>query len=62
MCSSDLVVLGNIASICGTSSERFRERLVKEGVLAPEGHDYIFTRDHLFSSPKHGRSRRDWAQ
>ena len=52
----------------GTSNERFRERLVKEGVLAPapEGHDYIFTRDHLFSSPSMaavavtGRSSNGW--
>ena len=57
-----------VVSMRGTSNERFRERLVKEGVLAPapEGHDYIFTRDHLFSSPSMaavavtGRSSNGW--
>ena len=57
-----------VVSMRGTSNERFRERLVKEGVLAlaSEGHDYIFTRDHLFSSPSMaavavtGRSSNGW--
>ena len=40
-----------VASIKGTSQERFRQQLVTEGVLAQSGDRYVFTRDHLFASP-----------
>lgn len=40
-----------VASIKGTSQERFRQQLVTEGVLALDGDHYVFTRDHLFASP-----------
>lgn len=45
--------LGNVASIQGTSQERFREQLVKDGVLQLQGTQYVFTRDYLFSSPSY---------
>lgn len=41
----------NVASIQGTSNERLRELLVKEGVLAAQDGMLVFTRDHLFPSP-----------
>ena len=40
-----------VASIKGTSQERFRQQLVNEGLLALDGDHYVFTRDHLFASP-----------
>lgn len=43
--------LENVASIRGTSSERFRGKLLKEGVLNIDGGGVILTRDYLFSSP-----------
>lgn len=57
-----------VASMRGTSNERFRERLVKEQVLvlASDGAAYVFARDHLFSSPSMaavavtGRSANGW--
>ncbi len=58
----------NVASIQGTSNERLRELLVKEGVLAEEDGQYIFTRDYLFTSPSTaamavmGRSANGWLE
>ena len=43
--------IGNVASIQGTSQERFRQQLVTDGVLAQRGDSYVFTRDQLFASP-----------
>jgi Domain of unknown function (DUF4357) len=40
-----------VASIKGTTQERFRQQLVTEGLLALNGDHYVFTRDHLFASP-----------
>ena len=57
-----------VASIKGTSQERFREQLVTDGVLAQSGDHYVFTRDHLFSSPSMaaiavlGRSANGWME
>lgn len=58
--------LENVASIQGTSAERFRNQLVAEGILAAQGNMLVFTRDHLFSSPSMaamalmGRSANGW--
>ncbi|MBK6651020.1 MAG: GIY-YIG nuclease family protein [Betaproteobacteria bacterium] len=58
----------NVASIQGTSQERFRLQLVTEGVLQLVGDHYVFTRDHLFSSPSMaaiailGRSANGWIE
>ncbi|MFH0134498.1 GIY-YIG nuclease family protein [Variovorax sp. VaC1] len=41
----------NMPSIHGTSDERFRERLISEGVMKIDGNTVVFTRDHLFRSP-----------
>jgi len=60
--------IGNVASIQGTSQERFRQQLVTDGVLAPNGDSYDFTRDHLFASPSMaaiavmGRSANGWLE
>ena len=57
-----------VASIKGTSQERFRQQLVTDGVLATQGESYFFTRDHLFSSPSMaaiavlGRSANGWIE
>ena len=56
----------NVASIQDSSQERFREKLVKEGVMIAKDGSYLFTRDHLFSSPSMaavavmGRSANGW--
>ncbi|MSR46474.1 MAG: GIY-YIG nuclease family protein [Planctomycetes bacterium] len=42
---------GNVPSLAGTGSERFRERLVQDGILAPDGDHLVFTKDYLFRSP-----------
>jgi len=58
----------SVASIQGTSNERLRELLVKEGVMAAQNGVYVFTRDHLFSSPSTaamsvmGRSANGWVE
>ncbi len=58
----------NVASIQGTSTERLRELLVKEGVVAAQDSQYVFTRDHLFPSPSTaamavmGRSANGWVE
>ena len=60
--------IDNVASIKGTSQERFREQLVTDGVLQPQGKQYVFTRDYLFSSPSMaaiavlGRSANGWME
>lgn len=60
--------LENVASIQGSSSERFREKLLTEGILAREGGGVVFTRDYLFSSPSmaavalQGRSANGWLE
>ncbi len=60
--------IGNVASIQGTSQERFREQLVTDGVLKLQGVQYVFTRDYLFSSPSTaaiavlGRSANGWIE
>lgn len=60
--------IGNVASIQGTSQERFRQQLVTDGVLAQNGDSYVFTRDHLFTSPSMaaiavmGRSANGWLE
>jgi Domain of unknown function (DUF4357) len=41
----------NVASIQGTSQERFRNQLVTEGILTAVDGMYVFSRDHLFASP-----------
>ncbi len=57
-----------VASIKGTSQERFRQQLVTDGVLALNGDNYVFTRDHLFASPSMaaiavlGRSANGWLE
>jgi hypothetical protein len=58
----------NVASIQGTSHERFRNQLVTEGIMTAQDGLYIFTRDHLFSSPSMaalavmGRSANGWLE
>jgi hypothetical protein len=58
--------IDNVASIKGTSSERFRDNLIKEGVLVLKEDNYIFTREYLFGSPSMaavalmGRSANGW--
>ncbi len=60
--------VGNVASIQGTSQERFRAQLVTDGVLTQQGSQYVFTRDTLFSSPSTaaiavlGRSANGWIE
>jgi Domain of unknown function (DUF4357) len=57
-----------VASIKGTSQERFRQQLVTDGVLTLNGDHYVFTRDHLFASPSMaaiavlGRSANGWLE
>ena len=58
----------NVASIQGTSDQRFRENLVKEDVMVVQGEKYVFTRDYLFSSPSMaavalmGRAANGWTE
>ena len=60
--------LENVPSIQGTSDERFRERLVSEGILSREGNRLVFTKDHLFGSPSMaavalmGRTANGWIE
>ncbi len=61
-----------VPSIQGTSHERMRSQLIREGVLAENagssGSMLVFTRDHLFSSPSTaamavmGRSANGWVE
>jgi hypothetical protein len=56
----------NVPSIQGTSTERYRDRLVDIGAVRVEGAKVIFERDHLFGSPSMaaisvlGRSANGW--
>jgi Domain of unknown function (DUF4357) len=58
----------NVASIQGTSHERFRNQLLTEGILTESDGLLLFTRDHLFSSPSMaalavmGRSANGWVE
>lgn len=58
----------NVISIQGTSHERFRDQLVTEGIMALRDGMFVFTRDHLFSSPSMaalavmGRSANGWLE
>lgn len=60
--------IDNVASIKGTSQERFREQLVTDGVLLMQGKCYVFSRDYLFASPSMaaiavlGRSANGWIE
>lgn len=58
----------NVASIQGTSNQRFRDQLVTEGIMAARDGMLAFTRDHLFTSPSMaamalmGRSANGWLE
>jgi len=58
----------NVASIQGTSNQRFRDQLVTEGIMALRDGMVVFTRDHLFASPSmaavalQGRSANGWME
>ena len=58
----------NVASIQGTSNERFRNQLITEGIMATKDGMLAFTRDHLFASPSMaamtlmGRSANGWVE
>jgi hypothetical protein len=58
----------NVASIQGTSNERFRQQLVTAGIMTPQSDALVFTRDQLFSSPSMaamallGRSANGWVE
>lgn len=58
----------NVASIQGTSHERFRNQLLTEGILTERDGLLVLTRDHLFSSPSMaalalmGRSANGWVE
>jgi Domain of unknown function (DUF4357) len=58
----------NVASIQGTSHERFRNQLLTEGILTERDGLLLFSRDHLFSSPSMaalavmGRSANGWVE
>ena len=60
--------LENVASIQGTSNERFRNQLVTEGIMAAQDNTLVFARDHLFASPSMaamalmGRSANGWLE
>lgn len=58
----------NVPSIRGTSDERFRDRLIRDGVLRVEGDRIVFERDHLFPAPSSaaialtGRTANGWLE
>lgn len=60
--------LENVASIQGKANERFREKLLVEGILVANGGGVVLTRDYLFSSPSmaavalQGRSANGWME
>lgn len=60
--------LENVASIQGKANERFREKLLVEGILTANGSGVVLTRDYLFSSPSmaavalQGRSANGWME
>jgi hypothetical protein len=57
-----------VASIQGTSNERFRNQLITEGIMAAQDNMLVFARDHLFASPSMaaialmGRSANGWLE
>jgi hypothetical protein len=60
--------LENVPSIRGTADERFRNRLISEGILVPENGRLLVAKDHLFSSPSTaalalmGRTANGWLE
>jgi hypothetical protein len=58
----------NVPGIQGTSHERFRNKLVTEGILAAQDGMLVFTRNPIFSSPSMaamalmGRSANGWVE
>jgi hypothetical protein len=58
----------NVAGIQGTSHERFRDKLVDEGILIERDGQYEFARDRLFASPSMaavalmGRTANGWME
>lgn len=60
--------LENVASIQGKANERFREKLLEEGILVAKDGGVVLTRDYLFSSPSmaavalQGRSANGWVE
>ena len=58
----------NVASMAGSSNERYREKLIKAQVMRVEGDKVIFDKDHLFNSPSMaamsliGRVTNGWTQ
>ena len=58
----------NVASIQGTSNERFRNQLIAEDIMTLRDGMVVFTRDHLFASPSMaamavmGRSANGWIE
>jgi hypothetical protein len=63
-----LARIENVASIKGSSQERFRNQLISDGVLIRDGEHYRFSRNHLFTSPSMaaiavlGRSANGWIE
>lgn len=60
--------LAHVPSIQGTSDANFRDKLLRDGVMAAEGDTVRFTRDHLFRSPSMaavallGRTANGWLE
>jgi hypothetical protein len=60
--------LQSVPSIAGTSDDNFRQRLLAQGVMRPEGDTVVFERDHLFRSPSMaavallGRTANGWIE
>lgn len=58
----------NVASIHGTSEERFREGLIESGVFRVEADRIVLEKDHLFNSPSRaaaalmGRTANGWIE
>lgn len=58
----------NVQSVQGTSTERFRNRLIDSGVIKIEGDRAVFAKDHLFASPSMaamavmGRTANGWLE
>jgi len=56
----------NVPSIQGTSWQRFREKLIEDGVFSLQDGALVMTRDYLFTSPSmaavalQGRSANGW--
>ena len=59
---------GNVPSIIGTPTERFRIKLIESGVLKAKGDELLFAKDHLFGSPSMaaialtGRTANGWIE